>query len=99
LPALPTLTQINSDSTFFAIFEKKRGRAMARYRVRFFKRLCDDTGHPHKCLEGVVDIRRARDSDRALRAAKRRFERVKRIPRWDMYADAIEIDFEQDGAP
>ena len=71
---------------------------MARYRVRFIKNLCDDTGHQHKCVEGVVDIRRARDRDRALQAAKRRFERIKRIPRWDLYADTFELDFEDEGS-
>ena len=64
---------------------------MAHYRVSFIKRLCDDTGHMHKCIEGVVDIRRARDRDRAVQAAKRRFERMKSIPRWDMYADTFEL--------
>ena len=38
---------------------------MARYRVNFIKNLCDDTGHQHKCVEGVVKIRRAKDQDRA----------------------------------
>jgi hypothetical protein len=69
---------------------------MAHYRVRFIKRLCDDTGHQHKCVEGVVDIHRARDRDRAVQAAKRRFERIKRIPRWDLYADTFELAIEQE---
>ena len=69
---------------------------MAHYRVRFIKILCDDTGHPHKCLEGVVDIRRARGRDRAVQAAKHRFERMKKIPRWDLYADEFELDIEQE---
>ena len=64
---------------------------MAHYRVSFIKRLCDDTGHMHKCIEGVVDIRQARDRGRAVQAAKRRFERMKRVPRWDMYADTFEL--------
>lgn len=70
---------------------------MAHYHVRFIKTLCDDTGHPHKCVEGVVNIRRARDQDRAVQAAKRRFERMKRIPRWDLYADTFELDVHQEG--
>ena len=65
---------------------------MSHYSVRFIKTLCDDTGHPHKCVEGVVDIRRARNRERAVQAAKRRFERMKRIPRWDLYADTFELD-------
>jgi hypothetical protein len=70
---------------------------MARYHVRFIKNLYDDTGHRHKCVEGVVDIRKARDSERALQAAKRRFERMKRIPRWDLYADTYELEIEEQG--
>ena len=72
---------------------------MAHYRVRFIKTLCDDTGHAHKCVEGVVDIRRARDRDRAVQAAKRRFERMKKIPRWGLYADSFELEVEQEGSP
>jgi hypothetical protein len=71
---------------------------VAHYRVRFIKTLCDDTGHAHKCVEGVVDIRRARDRDRAVQAAKRRFERVKKIPRWGLYADSFELDIEQEAS-
>jgi hypothetical protein len=69
---------------------------VAHYRVRFIKTLCDDTGHQHKCVEGVVDIRRARNRDRAVQAAKRRFERIKKISRWDRYADSFELDIEQE---
>lgn len=72
---------------------------MVHYRVRFIKKLCDDTGHQHKCVEGVVDIRRARDRDRAVQAAKRRFERMKKIPRWGLYADSFELEVEQEESP
>jgi hypothetical protein len=71
---------------------------VAHYRVRFIKTLCDDTGHAHKCVEGVVNIRRARNRDRAVQAAKRRFERMKKIPRWGLYADTFELDIEQEGS-
>lgn len=67
---------------------------MPRYRVRFIKILCDDTGHPHRCLEGEVHIRHARDRDRAIRAAKNRFARMRRVPRWDLFADVVELDIE-----
>jgi len=69
---------------------------MAHYRVRFIKTLCDDTGHPHECIEGIIDIRRARSRDRAVQAAKHRFERIKRIPRWDLYADTFEVDIDRE---
>jgi hypothetical protein len=64
---------------------------MANYQVRFIKTLCDDTGHTHKCIEGIVEIR-AHGRNRAVEAAKRRFERMKRVPRWDLYADTFELD-------
>jgi len=69
---------------------------MVHYQVRFIKNLCDDTGHQRKCVEGVVDIRHARDRDRAVRAAKRRFERMKKIPRWNLYADTFELEVGQE---
>jgi hypothetical protein len=68
---------------------------MVHYRIRFIKNICDDSGHPHKCVEGVVDIHQARDESRAIEAAKRRFERMKKIQRWDMYADTFELDTDQ----
>ena len=71
---------------------------MARYRVRFIKTLCDDTGHQHKCVEGVVNILRAKTEDRATRAAQHRFERIKRIPRWNLYADFVEVEVEENGS-
>jgi hypothetical protein len=30
-----------------------------------------------------------------VQAAKYQFERIKRIPRWDLYADEIELDLDQ----
>jgi hypothetical protein len=65
---------------------------MSSHRIRFIKRLCDGTGHPHRCLQGVVEIRHARDADRALQAAKIRFARMRKIRRWDTHADNVEID-------
>jgi len=70
---------------------------MARFRIRFLKSLCDDTGHSHKCVQGVVDIHWARDRDRAVQAAKRRFERMKKIPCWNLHADTFELDHVQEG--
>jgi hypothetical protein len=71
------------------------GVAMSHYQVRFIKRLHDDSGHSHNCLQGVVDIRRARDSQRAVEAAKHRFARMKRIPRWDLHADLFEVEIDE----
>lgn len=69
---------------------------MPHYRVRFIKVICDDTGHPHPCVEGVVDVRSARDQARAVRAAQHRFERMKRIRQWNLHADRFEVDIDRD---
>jgi hypothetical protein len=67
---------------------------MARYHVRFMNILSDDTGHQHKCVDGVIGIRRERDRERARQAAKHRFARIKIIPRWGLYADRFEMELE-----
>jgi hypothetical protein len=68
---------------------------MADYHFWFMKTVYDSTGHAHRCVEGVVDIRRARNKDRAMQAAKCRFERIKGISRWDLYADTVELGLSQ----
>ena len=65
---------------------------MSRHVVRFIKRLCDDTGHPHSCTQAIIEIRSARTCDRAIAAARFRFARVRRIDCWDTHADSFEID-------
>lgn len=78
-------------ASFFMIYT-----FMTHYSVRFIKNLCDDTGHMHKCVEGVIDIRCARDRDRAVQAALRKFERMKRVPHWNLYADMFEVEIEME---
>lgn len=65
---------------------------MERYRALFLKTLCDPLGHPHKCVQAVVDIHHARSFDRALKAAQYRFQRHKKIPDWRLYADEVECE-------
>ena len=52
---------------------------MCRYRVIFFKVLLGIDGHPDKYLQQSIVIRRVRSAERAVEAAKRRYER--RSPR------------------
>ena len=97
----PSLAVINKNSrtpAFIAIGWSSAFIAMAygadvmsSHRIRFIKRLYDDTGHPHHCLQGVIDIRHARDAQRALEAAKIRFARMRKIRRWDTHAHNVEI--------
>ena len=71
---------------------------MTSYRVTFFKNLINSSGHEFKCQQGSIDIRRARNDERALQAAQRRYERAKKIDSWTLYADVAELDaVENDG--
>ena len=78
-------------------------KAMTSHRIRFTKRISDDTGHTHQTTQAVVDVRRARDAHRALRAAQHRFARMHRVKSWEIHADGFEVDaFEStrpDGGP
>ena len=55
---------------------------MCRYRVIFFKSLLGIDGHSDKCLQQSIVIRRARSAERAVEAAKRRYERRCRVADW-----------------
>ena len=65
---------------------------MVRYKVSFFKNLLSSDGHPFKCLQYVIRVDHARSRDRAILAAQRRFERLRRVPNWELYADMIELE-------
>ena len=65
---------------------------MAHHRIRFTKRICDDTGHTHQATQAIVEVHHARDGNRALRAAQHRFARMHRAKSWDVHADGFEVD-------
>ena len=65
---------------------------MSRYRVIFFKSLLGIDGHPDKCLQQSVVIRRARSVERAVEAAKRRYERRCHVDDWWLFADGVELE-------
>ncbi|BCM20902.1 hypothetical protein [Mesorhizobium sp. J8] len=69
---------------------------MTSYRVTFFKNLVNSSGRQFKCPQGTVEIRRARNVDRAFQAAERRYERAKKICNWTLYADVAELETAQD---
>ncbi|MGT2467473.1 hypothetical protein [Mesorhizobium sp.] len=69
---------------------------MTSYRVTFFKNLVNSNGHQFKCPQGTVEIRRARNLDRAFQAAERRYERAKKICNWTLYADVAELETAED---
>jgi hypothetical protein len=65
------------------------------YRVSFFKDLLNSNGHRFRCLQQSIVIRRARSAERAVEAAKRRFERLCHLADWRFYADGVELEMDQ----
>ena len=65
------------------------------YRVSFFKELLSSDGHHFRCLQQSIVIRRARSEERAVEAAKRRFERLCHVTDWGLYADGLELEMDQ----
>jgi hypothetical protein len=67
---------------------------MTPCKVSFFKNLLSSNGHQFKCLQGVINIRRAKSMDRAVQAAERRFARRRSVPHWTLHADDIELEID-----
>lgn len=65
---------------------------MEQYRVTFFKNLLSSDGHPFKCPQRTIDIRRAKSADRAKTAAQRRYERLYHVRDWRREADCVEVE-------
>ena len=65
-----------------------------RCRVNFFKDLVSSDGQPASRLQQSIEISGAENIDRALEEAKRRFERLCRVPLWSLYADRLELENE-----
>ena len=67
---------------------------MCRYRVCFFKNLLSTDGHTSRCLQQSIVIRRAKSVDRAIEAAKRRFERLCQVADWRLHTDGVELEID-----
>ena len=61
------------------------------YRVSFFKKLVDSTGHPFEPCQGVVDIR-AIGQRRAIENAKLKFAEIKPVGDWSLRADYSSVE-------
>ena len=72
---------------------------MTCHQIRFTKRVCDDSGHMHQATQAVVEVKHARDTDRAIRAAQHRFARLHRARQWDIYADTFEVRILRERTP
>ncbi len=70
---------------------------MTHYRVSFFKDLLSSDGHSFKCIQRVIEVRRARSPDRAVEAAERRYERLHSIRDWRLHADCVELEADDPG--
>jgi len=63
-----------------------------QYRVAFFKLLLSSNGQLlFKCLQHTVEIRRAKNADRAIKAAERPYERLRHVSDWRLHADYFEL--------
>ena len=65
-----------------------------RYRVSFFKNLLCLDGRASRCLQQSIVIRRAKSVDRAVEAAKRRYERLCEVTDWRLHADGVELEID-----
>ncbi len=72
---------------------------MCRYRVSFFKNMLSIDGRTNRCLQQSIVIRRARSVERAVEAAKRRYERRCEVADWWLYADDVELEIELSSRP
>jgi hypothetical protein len=61
------------------------------YRVSFFKKLVDSTGHPVDACQGVVDIR-ATSRERAVANARLKFAEIKDVGDWSLRADYENVE-------
>jgi predicted ATPase len=64
------------------------------WRVNFYKNLVNPDGHSSSRLQQSFEITQAENIDLALEAAKRRYERLCRVPIWSLYADRLELETE-----
>lgn len=56
------------------------------YRVCFFKKLTDSTGHPVNACQGTFKVH-ASDQEGAVQDARLEFEKLRNIVRWSLHAD------------
>jgi hypothetical protein len=56
------------------------------YRVDFFKKLVDSTGHPFDVPQGIVEVRGDTKSH-AIEKARRKFAQIKSVRDWSLRAD------------
>jgi len=65
--------------------------AVGRNLITFFKYVRSSNGHEFKCVQETITIERAKSIDRAVEAAKRRFERRRRVVNWQLHSDGFDV--------
>jgi hypothetical protein len=65
---------------------------MQAYRITFSNNLTNDSGHCFCCCQRAIEIRAAKTRDRAIEAAKRRFERREGVSDWRIRAEYIGVE-------
>jgi hypothetical protein len=56
------------------------------YRVSFFKRLVDSSGHPRATEQGAVEVHAVSEDD-AIKRARLKFAKIKGVSSWSFRAD------------
>jgi hypothetical protein len=64
---------------------------MASYRVRFLKKVCNDTGHEHRACQSVIEVD-AESSETAVTAAQKMLSARSEGMEWRFYYDEIEVE-------
>ena len=62
--------------------------AVGRNLITFFKYVPSSNGHELKCVQETITIE---SIDRAVEAAKRRFERRRRVVNWQLHSDGFDV--------
>jgi hypothetical protein len=65
---------------------------MSAYRVTFVRKLTNVRGEPAQAEYRAIGIELARDPERAVAAAKKRFARLEGVTHWRLRADYVDID-------
>jgi hypothetical protein len=61
------------------------------YRVSFFKRLTDSTGHEVDAIQGAVEVE-GHQKSRAILSAQSKFAKMKDVQSWSLRADHVRVD-------
>ena len=62
--------------------------------ITFFKYVRSSNGHEFKCVQETITIECAKSIDRAVEAAKRRFERRRRVVNWHPHSDGFDVEID-----